>query len=71
MGGQHVGKELTLEALAARIEAIEKKLAEREPTEKPKDWRRVVGMFTDRELMKQIDAEGRAIREAEPEEGGE
>ena len=65
--------ELTLEALAARIEALEKKLAAREAGLIPptRDWRSVVGMFTDNDLQKEIDAAGRAIREAEPEEGGE
>ncbi|MBA4192565.1 MAG: hypothetical protein C0467_31745 [Planctomycetaceae bacterium] len=59
--------ELTLEALAARLAVVEKKLAERQNTPLPrkKDWRRVVGMFTDSELMRQIDTEGQAIREAE------
>jgi hypothetical protein len=59
--------ELTLEALAKRIEAIEQKLAEQAaqlPTRK-KDWRRVAGMFTGSEFMKQVDTEGQAIREAE------
>jgi hypothetical protein len=59
--------ELTLEALAKRIEAIEQKLAEQatpSPNQK-KDWRRVAGMFTGSEFMKQVDAEGEAIREAE------
>jgi hypothetical protein len=62
-----------LENLAARIEALEKKLAEREARSLPpsRDWRSVVGMFTGNELQKEIDAAGRAIREAEPEEGGE
>jgi len=30
-----------------------------------KDWRRVVGMFGESEFMRQVDAEGQAIREAE------
>ncbi len=30
-----------------------------------KDWRSVVGMFADSEFMRQVDEEGRKIREAE------
>jgi hypothetical protein len=58
--------ELTLEALAKRVEALERALQVRSPRQK--DWRRVVGMFRDSEISHQIDAEGRAIREAEREE---
>jgi hypothetical protein len=59
--------ELTLEALAKRIEAIEQKMAEQaeQPPTRKKDWQRVVGMFTGSEFMKQVDAEGQTIREAE------
>jgi hypothetical protein len=58
--------DLTLESLAARIEAIEKQLAVQRNTAQPrkKDWRRVAGMFTGNDYQKQIDAEGAAIREA-------
>jgi hypothetical protein len=65
--------ELTLEALAKRIEAIEKKLAEQAASEpaRKKDWRRVAGMFTGSEFMKQVDAEGQAIRAAEKKAAGE
>lgn len=55
--------ELTLESLAKRVEALEKKLAEREVPKK--DWRRSIGMFDGNEFMKQVDAEGEAIREAD------
>jgi hypothetical protein len=55
--------EVTLESLAKRIEVLERKLAEREPPKK--DWRRSVGMFDGNEFMKQVDAEGEAIREAD------
>lgn len=48
--------ELSLESLAKRIEALEKKLAEREPGKK--DWRRTVGTFDGSAFMKQVDAEG-------------
>lgn len=59
--------ELTLESLAKRVEALEKALAEKEPKRPAKDWRRVVGMFADSEFMRQVDEEGRKIREAERE----
>ena len=55
--------ELTLEALAKRIEALEQKLAERDAPKK--DWRRVAGMFEGSEFMKQVDEEVAAMREAE------
>ena len=58
--------DLTLEALAKRVEALERALQVRPPRQK--DWRRVVGMFRDTEVSRQVDAEGRAIREAEREE---
>ena len=58
--------ELTLEALAKRVEALERALQTRPA--RSKDWRRVVGMFGDSEFSRQVDAEGRAIREAEREE---
>ena len=59
--------ELTLEALAKRIEALEKQFAERcEESTAKKDWRSTVGMFdSDPEFMQQVFAEGQAIREAE------
>ncbi len=57
--------ELTLESLAKRVEALEIALAGKEPGRPPKDWRQVVGMFRDSEFMRQVDEEGRRIREAE------
>jgi hypothetical protein len=58
--------ELTLEALAKRVEALEKALAaQRNLPARKKDWRRTIGMFTDSEFMKQVDAEGEALREAD------
>jgi len=73
--------ELTLEALAARIEALEKKLAEQAvaqtalATPPVKDWRRVVGASEDNEFTRLVlaeieansDAERRAAQEANPE----
>jgi len=55
--------ELTLEALARRIESLEKQLADL--TRSQKDWRSVVGMFEGSDFMRQVDEEGRAIREAD------
>ena len=58
--------EVTLESLAERVAALEKDLAEQKAkSARKKDWRRTVGMFTGNEFMKQIDAEGQAIREAD------
>jgi hypothetical protein len=57
--------ELTLESLAKRVEALERALAAKEPNCSPKDWRKVVGMFHDSDFMRQVDEEGRKIREAE------
>lgn len=58
--------EVTLESLARRVEALERAVGIRPP--RLKDWRRVVGMFEDNEFSRRVDAEGRAIREAEREE---
>lgn len=60
--------EPTLESLARRIEALERAIGLGQSPIRTKDWRRVVGMFGDSEFMKQVDAEGQAIREAEREE---
>ena len=55
--------ELTLETLAQRVEALEKKLTE-VPT--PNNWASVVGMFdADPELMQQVLADAAAARESE------
>ena len=60
-------EELTLESLAKRVEALEKKLAERTAPPTPNQaWLKVVGMFDDDpEFMQQVIVEGQAIREAE------
>ena len=62
--------ELTLEILAKRVDAIERILNVKPPRPTPprKDWRLAVGMFTGSEFMKQVDAEGQAIRERDREE---
>jgi uncharacterized protein YegL len=56
--------ELTLEALAKRVEELERKLSRRE-TLPPKDWRSAAGMFTDSEFSKQVDEEALKIRQAD------
>ena len=61
--------ELTPEAFAEltkRVEALERQAAQQAAAEqtRKKDWRRSVGMFTGSEFMKDVDAEGAAIREA-------
>ena len=58
---------LTLEALAQRLEVVEKQVAQLSEPQRAKDWRRVVGMFDGSEFMKQVIAEGRAIRQADRE----
>ena len=57
--------ELTLESLAERIVAIERKLAEKPAPNK--DWRSVVGILAGSESAKQMLAETTAMREAERE----
>jgi hypothetical protein len=60
--------EVTLESLARRVEALERALGLKPASVRPTDWRRVVGMFGDSEFMRQVDAEGQALREAERDE---
>ncbi len=55
--------DLTLESLAKRIEALEHALAVWPA--RPKDWRRVVGMFGDSEFMREVDDECLRMRQAE------
>jgi hypothetical protein len=57
--------ELTLDSLARRVEALERALNLQRAAEAPKDWRRAVGKCGDSEFMRQVDAEGQALREAE------
>ena len=54
--------EVTLESLAARVAELEQKLAAQNVT--ADDWRSVVGLTGDSEVMAEIIAEGRAYREA-------
>lgn len=58
--------ELTLESLAARVAELERQVAEQKKGTPFNNWRRSVGMFdTDPEFMRQVIAEGRAIRKTE------
>jgi uncharacterized protein HemX len=58
---------MTRATLEERMNALEKQVAELQAQvqklARPKDWRRVVGMFSDDEMMKRIDEAGRKIRE--------
>jgi hypothetical protein len=58
--------ELTLEALAKRVEELERRLNQREAVP-AKDWRSVAGMFTGSEFSRQIDEEALKIRHADRE----
>lgn len=59
--------DLTLAALAKRVEALETALAAKGSNPAPKDWRKVVGMFRDSEFMREVDDECQRLREAERE----
>ena len=59
-------EELTLESLARRVEALERVI--QTGTLQNQGWRSVIGMFSDNEFSRRVDAEGQAIREAEREE---
>jgi hypothetical protein len=53
----------TLEDRVAALESAVEQLVH--SSRRQKDWRRTLGMFAGDEVMKQIDAEGRKIREAD------
>ena len=57
---------LSLESLAERVASLERELS-RLNRPREQDWRSAVGVFADRELSAQIDAEGRAWRERDRE----
>ena len=57
--------EVTLESLAQRVEALERALNLSSSSSAKNTWRGVVGMFADSDFMRQVDEEGRKIREAE------
>lgn len=58
---------MTRATLEERMNALEKQVAELQAQVQklahPKDWRNIVGMFTNDEVMKRIDEAGRKIRE--------
>jgi hypothetical protein len=56
---------LTLESLAQRVAALERALRLQPSSPGRDDWQSVVGMFAGSDFMKQVDEEGRKIREAE------
>lgn len=60
----------TLDERLARVEQLVEDLVRKSQLlDRPKDWRRTVGMFDDDPVMKEIIDEGRRIREqdrAEP-----
>jgi hypothetical protein len=57
--------EVTLESLARRVEALERALALKPGQTGKNGWRSVAGMFAGSDFMKEVDEEGRKIREAE------
>ena len=59
--------DVTLESLATRVAALELAINGSNKSSRNKDWRGSLGMFRGSEVMRQVDAEGRAIREAERE----
>ena len=61
--------EITLEGLAARLEAVEARLDEQRFSQRralpAKDWRQLVGTMEDNEFTRAVLAEIEAIREAD------
>ncbi len=57
--------EITLESLAQRVDALERAFDRQTPPSDKNAWRDVVGMFAGSDFMRQVDEEGRKIREAE------
>ncbi len=57
--------ELTLESLAQRVEVLERALDVKTHRPDKNAWQSVVGMFAGSDFMRQVDEEGRKIREAE------
>lgn len=55
----------SLKSLSKRLDAVEQALARLAEASRPKDWRRVVGLFKDNQFMKRVIAEGRSIRQAD------
>ena len=53
------------ERIAALEETVARLLSQSNSAVTEKDWRSTLGMFTDDPIMKEIDEEGRRIREDE------
>ena len=60
---------MTQPTVEERLEALEKAVAQlkdrSQPAEESKDWRSTIGMFANDDVMKEIQEEGRKIRDAE------
>lgn len=56
---------VTLESLAQRVEALERAAGVLPASPNDDRWLGAVGMFAGNDFMKQVDEEGRKIREAE------
>ena len=57
--------DLTLESLAKRVEVLDNAIATKGSNHSRKDWRKVVGMFSESEFMREVDEECQRMREAE------
>jgi hypothetical protein len=55
----------TLESLTRRVEALERAVGLQPSAPPNREWLSAIGMFSGNEFMKQVDEEGRKIREAE------
>jgi hypothetical protein len=60
-----MNQQITLESLVQRVEALEQVVGIQTRAPDNDRWLRVVGMFAGSDFMKQVDEEGRKIREAE------
>ena len=58
---------LTVEERLIYLEEQMRDIIARVPPSSAKDWRSSLGMFDDRPVMREIDEEGRRIREADRE----
>lgn len=58
----------TLEERVAALEQTVARLLTQRPAPGPNDWRSTIGMFKDDPVMKEIQEEGRKIREADREQ---
>jgi hypothetical protein len=63
--GGYIVPELTLESLAKRVEALEKRLASGVPSPVKDEWRKIVGNSEDNEFTRLMQAAIEATSEAE------